>query len=76
MVKTLVTIINAISLKIMDAIIAITPVIIEDKETYFEIYNVKRKDKTIIINNNGLTPKKIPPDVATAFPPLNFANIG
>ena len=52
------------------------PVIIDDKETYFERYNVATKVKTVTRNNNGFNPRIIPPDVATAFPPLNLAKTG
>src|SRR5699024_7609249 len=52
------------------------PVILEDNETYLDMYKDNKNVKTIIINNNGLTPKIIPPDVATALPPLKRAKIG
>lgn len=64
------------SLKIIEAMMATIPVIIEDKDTYFEKYNVIKKERTMITNNNGLTPKTIPPEVATALPPLNLAKTG
>src|SRR5699024_12104724 len=50
-------------------IVAITPVNIDDKETYFVIFNVIKNVATIAKNNKGLIPKITPPDVATAFPP-------
>ena len=58
------------------AIMETNPVIIEDSETYLEMYNVIKNDAIMMINNNGLTPKIMPPEVATAFPPLKFANNG
>lgn len=68
--------INKTSLKNMAAMTDTMPVIIEDRDTYFEIYKVSKKDKIITKKSKGLTPKIIPPDVATAFPPLNFAKTG
>src|SRR5690625_819945 len=60
----------------METITVTTPVIIEDKDTYLEKYKEIKKVSTITVNKMGLTPKIIPPDVATAFPPLNLAKIG
>ena len=56
--------------------IATIPVTIDDKDTYLDIFNVNKNVTKIQTNNRGLTPKITPPDVATAFPPLNFAKSG
>ena len=68
--------IKPISLSKIETITEIIPVMIDDNETYLEIYNVVRKLTIITKNNSGLTPKIIPPEVATAFPPLNRAKRG
>lgn len=52
------------------------PAIIEDRETYLDKYKLKKKTTIIIKNIKGSCPKRIPADVATAFPPLKPANIG
>src|SRR5690625_31517 len=64
------------SCKKKEIIVATTPVSIEAKETYLNRYNVPIKVMIIAKNNRGFIPKIIPPEVATAFPPLNLAKIG
>jgi len=39
-------------------------------------YKKIKKHTTSSKNNTGAYPKRIPPEVATALPPLNPANIG
>src|SRR5699024_322045 len=76
MVNTLITMIKVISLKIIAAMMDTIPVIIDEIDTFLEIYNVMMNVTTMITNKIGLIPNMIPPDVATAFPPLNIANNG
>src|SRR5690625_808537 len=67
---------NNVSFKKSVIIVATTPVTIDARETYLNKYNTSRKVIKIAINKNGLTPRITPPDVATAFPPLNLAKRG
>src|SRR5690606_23310438 len=70
------TIISPISPKKMETINEITPVIMEESDTYLDIFNDSKNVTTITTNKIGLTPRIIPPEVATALPPLKRANIG
>src|SRR5690625_2780216 len=70
------TIMRPISFKMIEIITVIIPVIMEDNETYFEKYKDVMKLTTITINNIGLIPKIMPPEVATAIPPLKRAKTG
>src|SRR5699024_5812081 len=68
--------ITPMSFKKMDTIMATIPVIIEESDTYFDRESVIKNEHKIMINSSGLTPKIMPPDVATAFPPLKRAKSG
>src|SRR5699024_12637977 len=70
------TIISPMSFRKRETIKDTNPVIIEERETYFDRYNVSINVTIITTNSNGLTPSMIPPDVATALPPLNLAKSG
>ena len=50
--------------------------IIEDKDTYFEMYKEIKKIRMARTNKNGSYASTTPADVATALPPLKFANRG
>ena len=52
------------------------PAIIEDKETYFVMYRLRKKTTKTVMNINGAQSSKTPPEVATALPPRNPAKIG
>ena len=51
-------------------------VIMLESDTYFEKYKEIKKTKNAQMNSNGAQASKIPPDVATALPPLKPANTG
>jgi hypothetical protein len=48
----------------------------EDKETYLVMYKLIKKRAKIVMNIRGAQNSRIPPDVATAFPPRNPAKRG
>lgn len=52
------------------------PATIDDKETYLERYKVRKNIRIVTKKSKGSCPKRIPAEVATAFPPLNPANSG
>lgn len=64
------------SSKNKQTIVVIKPVTIDARETYFDIYRTSKKDPIKTPNSIGLAASTTPAEVATAFPPLNRANIG
>lgn len=52
------------------------PATILDNDTYLVKYRITKNIIASIINSIGCTPRTAPALVATAFPPLNFKNIG
>lgn len=50
--------------------------IIDDKDTYFDIFNTRKKTTKLSIAQTGAIHKKYPIHVDTALPPLNCANTG
>ena len=48
----------------------------EDKDTYFEMYNVIKKNRIARTNKNGSYASTMPAEVATALPPLKLAKMG
>lgn len=75
-VKTAIKMQSKISSKKKDIIVATTPVNMEASETYLNKYSVNTNVIIMARNNNGFTPNIIPPEVATALPPLNLAKTG
>ena len=53
-----------------------TAAIMDDNETYFDMYKAMKKTTSKNKNKNGSYPSTTPADVATALPPLKLANIG
>lgn len=49
---------------------------VEERETYFEIFNVMKNVMSPNKKTTGDMAKKTPLDVATALPPLKLANTG
>lgn len=67
---------NNASFRKNEIIVATTPVSMDANDTYLNKYSVKINVRIIAKNKKGLTPKIIPPEVATALPPLKRAKIG
>lgn len=64
------------SSKKRQTIVVTSPVTIDARETYFDIYKTSKNDPIKIPNSNGLDASTTPAEVATAFPPLKRAKIG
>ena len=61
---------------VIDTTIPILAATIELSETIRLRRSVVKKETSRKMKRIGLVTSNIPPDVATAFPPLNFAKIG
>ena len=74
-VKTKITIVSgqSLSLKIIQYKSEASAAIIEDKDTYFEMYKEIKKIRIARTNKNGSYASTTPAEVATALPPLKFA---
>lgn len=53
-----------------------TPASIDDNDTNFVKYKTIKKNPNTVKNKNGAYQSSTPAEVATAFPPLNFAKSG